>query len=104
MQRIYGFICAHSRTAALAVVVILGAEAAFIGWQKAQYDEFMGSLLTPGALAEGVLAVGDRMDDGIFSRRDRVHFTIASSLFPTTLQLRRSRLTLMSRPTLAPLA
>ena len=57
MQRIYGFICAHSRTAALAVVVILGAEAAFIGWQKAQYDEFMGSLLTPGALAEGVLAV-----------------------------------------------
>lgn len=81
MQRIYGFICAHSRTAALAVVVILGAEAAFIGWQKAQYDEFMGSLLTPGALAEGVLAVGDRMDDGIFSRRDRVHFTIASSLY-----------------------
>lgn len=41
----------------------------------------MGSLLTPGALAEGVLAVGDRMDDGIFSRRDRVHFTIASSLY-----------------------
>ena len=81
MQRIYGFICAHSRTAALAVVVILGAEAAFIGWQKAQYDEFMGSLLTSGALAEGVLAVGDRMDDGIFSRRDRVHFTIASSLY-----------------------
>ncbi len=81
MQRIYGFICAHSRTAALAVVVILGAEVAFIGWQKAQYDEFMGSLLTPGALAEGVLAVGDRMDDGIFSRRDRVHFTIASSLY-----------------------
>lgn len=103
MQRIYGFICAHSRTAALAVVVILGAEAAFIGWQKAQYDEFMGSLLTPGALAEGVLAVGDRMDDGIFSRRDRVHFTIRVYI-PTTLQLRRSRLTLMSRPTLAPLA
>lgn len=104
MQRIYGFICAHSRTAALAVVVILGAEAAFIGWQKAQYDEFMGSLLTPGALAEGVLAVGDRMDDGIFSRRDRVHFTIASSLYSDNPSARRSRLTLMSRPTLAPLA
>ena len=102
MQRIYGFICAHSRTAALAVVVILGAEAAFIGWQKAQYDEFMGSLLTPGALAEGVLAVGDRT----VSSAEETAFTspLLRVYIPTTLQLRRSRLTLMSRPTLAPLA
>ena len=78
MQRIYGFICAHSRTAALAVVVVLGAEAAFIGWQKAQYDEFMGSLLTPGALAEGVLAVGDRMDQ---PKRPRSLHNCFESLF-----------------------
>ena len=93
-RRIYGYISAHSRTAVFALVVILSAEAAFVAWQKSQYENFMERLLSPGALAAGVLITGEKTNDGLFGRTDRLHLTLATSLYsknpadpPLTLDL-----------------
>lgn len=81
MKRIYGFVRAHTRAAAVVALLVFGAESAFICWQKSQYEGFLGELLSPGFASGVALVTSAGTEDGVFERRDRLRVTFASSLY-----------------------
>ena len=81
MQRLYGFIRAHSGAVLVVLAAALAAEAGFICWQRSVQAEIVNRLAGGEDMPPEVLITATPMEESLFVRRDRLHVIVASSVY-----------------------
>lgn len=81
MQRLYGFVRAHSCAVFALAAVVAAGEAAFIGWQRSVQARLLEEIAGQELLPPSVMVTATPVERGPFRWRDRLRITVASSLF-----------------------
>ena len=81
MRRLYTYARTHSRLVFALAAVFLAGEAAYIGWQHNLQAQLLGRLASSDGIPGSVILTVTPQEKNVLSRRDRLHLTIASSVF-----------------------